>query len=106
MPKPEAPSVKRVVFSFHGTFETQAGVVFARCDHAPLIARGADEDEALERMEKVISAYVRALASRGEIELAVQTGKLRADLASIPADPTSLAVSRSDGRFTAELAAA
>ena len=104
LPSAEAPIMRRVVFFFHGTFETQGGVVFAKCDHAPLVAHGVDQDQALERMDKVMAAYVSELARRGEIEAAILAGKLKADLSSIPADGPTFSTNKENGTFTAELA--
>lgn len=82
-------AAKRLVFTFTGKFEQQNGRVFAKCDHAPLLSYGADEDEALERLQHVMDAYLQMLDQRGEIDLAIQMGKVHVELVAAPSDEPS-----------------
>jgi len=95
--------MRRVVFSFSGRFETHGGIVFAKCDHASLVAHGIDEDQALERMDRVMEEFVRELERRGEIEAALQQGRLRANLGTSLADRRAL-INREGRTFVRELA--
>jgi predicted RNase H-like HicB family nuclease len=99
--------LKRTVFTFTGQFQKRGNVVFASCDHAPIVTHGADEDEALDRLEQAITLYLQTLVARGEIELAVQRGKLRVAKGEVPTSGLILPrLDKVDSGFVAEMAMA
>jgi hypothetical protein len=100
-----AREAKRVVvLSFTGRFHQHGGKVFATCDHAALVTHGADEDEALDRMEGAIEIYVRTLDARGELDLALRSGKLQVSFADMQQDWAAPRLSKVDSGFVAQLA--
>jgi len=99
-----------VIVEFTGTFERpEDGLVFAVCKHAPLVAQGDDEDDALEHMRRVIRLYLQSITTIDQLNAAVEAGELRIRVhkpAAItshtaPAQPPLKIVRRDDG-FKAE----
>lgn len=96
---------RRFILAFEGHWEQRGATVVAICDHAPLITHGADEDEALARMERAGELYLRTLLGRGELDIALVQGKVRVRLSEISGgDVLSARVEKQDHAFRAELA--
>ena len=95
----------QLIFKFFGKFHSEAGYVFATCEHAPLVTEGKDEDEALELMEEAIALYLRELAKRGAIEAAIIAGKLHVDVGHAPEQKRAVPrIERRDSGFVANVA--
>jgi predicted RNase H-like HicB family nuclease len=76
--KKAQPPKFTAVLEFTGTFErTDEGLVFAVCNHAPLVAQGDDEDDALEHMKRVIRLYLSTLKTADQVNAAVEAGEIR-----------------------------
>jgi hypothetical protein len=103
-------AIKQPVFLFTGTLHSQDGRMVARCDHAPLVSSGNNEDEALAQMSRMIVVYLGGLAQRGELDAAIEAGKIHITVADAPAlghssDWAQPNLERVDGGFRARVPA-
>lgn len=89
------------VFEFRGTFEETDGILFAVCEHAPLVAQGSNEDDALEHMKRLITLYLHTLRSKGELNAAIDKGEVRVRILEQEQKP-SLTIIRNERRFEAQ----
>jgi hypothetical protein len=103
-------AIKQPVFLFTGRLYSQDGRMVARCDHAPLVSSGDNEDEALAQMSRMIVVYLGGLAQRGELDAAIEAGKVHITVADAPAlsqssDWAQPSLERVDGGFRARVPA-